>query len=229
MNTLWIVVIATVVIYLAYNFYARRIDRDVIQVRREEGDAGHDVHGWRGLHAHEQERPVRLPLQVDRRGGSDRRPHHGREPLGLVPVPPVARHRGQLHRMGQRLLRDHGLGEERREQPERDLAQAHRPAHADDPLHLHLLLPDAPRRSVRRNPRGDPLRPPRRAVRHHHAGAHGPSGGPDDVPLEDEPDPRHGDRRGRDARRHGARARGARRRTRRERSCRGRSARRSSR
>ena len=31
MNTLWIVVIATVVIYLAYNFYARRIDRDVIR------------------------------------------------------------------------------------------------------------------------------------------------------------------------------------------------------
>ena len=31
MNTLWIVVIATVVIYLAYNFYARRIDRDVIK------------------------------------------------------------------------------------------------------------------------------------------------------------------------------------------------------
>ena len=31
MNTLWIVVIATVVIYMAYNFYARRIDRDVIK------------------------------------------------------------------------------------------------------------------------------------------------------------------------------------------------------
>ena len=31
MNTLWIVVIATVVIYMAYNFYARRIDRNVIQ------------------------------------------------------------------------------------------------------------------------------------------------------------------------------------------------------
>ena len=30
MNTLWIVLIAAVVIYLAYNFYARRIDRDVI-------------------------------------------------------------------------------------------------------------------------------------------------------------------------------------------------------
>src|SRR5450756_312739 len=30
-NRLWIVVSATVVIYLAYNFYARRIDRDVIQ------------------------------------------------------------------------------------------------------------------------------------------------------------------------------------------------------
>jgi len=32
MSTLWIVVIGAVVIYLAYNFYARRIDRDVIQV-----------------------------------------------------------------------------------------------------------------------------------------------------------------------------------------------------
>lgn len=31
MNTLWIVVIAAVVIYAAYNFYAKRIDRDVIQ------------------------------------------------------------------------------------------------------------------------------------------------------------------------------------------------------
>ena len=30
MNTLWIVLIAAVVIYLAYNFYARRIDRDII-------------------------------------------------------------------------------------------------------------------------------------------------------------------------------------------------------
>src|SRR5512142_1968556 len=32
MNTLWIVVIGAVVIYAAYNFYARRIDREVIQV-----------------------------------------------------------------------------------------------------------------------------------------------------------------------------------------------------
>ena len=31
MNTLWIVVIGAVAIYLAYNFYARRIDKDVIQ------------------------------------------------------------------------------------------------------------------------------------------------------------------------------------------------------
>ncbi len=31
MNTLWIVVIAAIVIYLAYNFYARRIDRDIIK------------------------------------------------------------------------------------------------------------------------------------------------------------------------------------------------------
>ena len=31
MNTLWVVIAGAVVIYLAYNFYARRIDRDVIQ------------------------------------------------------------------------------------------------------------------------------------------------------------------------------------------------------
>ncbi len=31
MNTLWIVVIAAIVIYLAYNFYAKRIDRDIIK------------------------------------------------------------------------------------------------------------------------------------------------------------------------------------------------------
>ncbi len=31
MNTLWIVVIAVIVIYVAYNYYARRIDRSVIQ------------------------------------------------------------------------------------------------------------------------------------------------------------------------------------------------------
>lgn len=31
MNTLWIVVLAAVVIYLAYNFYAKRIDRDIIK------------------------------------------------------------------------------------------------------------------------------------------------------------------------------------------------------
>ncbi|MDE3102942.1 MAG: carbon starvation protein A, partial [Chloroflexota bacterium] len=31
MNSLWVVVIGVVVIYLAYNYYARRIDRVVIQ------------------------------------------------------------------------------------------------------------------------------------------------------------------------------------------------------
>ena len=31
MNTLWIVVLAAIVIYVAYNFYAKRIDRDVIK------------------------------------------------------------------------------------------------------------------------------------------------------------------------------------------------------
>jgi len=31
MNTMWVVVIAAIVIYVAYNFYAKRIDRDVIQ------------------------------------------------------------------------------------------------------------------------------------------------------------------------------------------------------
>jgi carbon starvation protein CstA len=31
MNSLWVVLIGVVVIYLAYNYYARRIDRVVIQ------------------------------------------------------------------------------------------------------------------------------------------------------------------------------------------------------
>src|SRR5512138_3368433 len=31
MNTLWIVVVAAVIIYLAYNFYAKSVDRNVIQ------------------------------------------------------------------------------------------------------------------------------------------------------------------------------------------------------
>src|SRR5574337_1555205 len=31
MNTLWVVIFGTIVIYLAYTFYAKRIDRDVIQ------------------------------------------------------------------------------------------------------------------------------------------------------------------------------------------------------
>src|SRR5919206_1972178 len=31
MNTLWVVVVAAVIIYLAYNFYAKQIDRNVIQ------------------------------------------------------------------------------------------------------------------------------------------------------------------------------------------------------
>ncbi|MGH2522464.1 MAG: carbon starvation CstA family protein, partial [Anaerolineales bacterium] len=31
MNTLIVVIVGAVVIYLAYNFYAKRIDRDVIQ------------------------------------------------------------------------------------------------------------------------------------------------------------------------------------------------------
>src|SRR6266508_4527447 len=31
MNTLWIVVIAAVVIYVAYNFYAKQIDRNIIK------------------------------------------------------------------------------------------------------------------------------------------------------------------------------------------------------
>ena len=35
MNTLWIVVIAAMVIYLAYNFYARRIDRNVIKADKK--------------------------------------------------------------------------------------------------------------------------------------------------------------------------------------------------
>lgn len=47
MNTLWIVVIGAVVIYLAYNFYARRVDREVIQADAKTRHSRKNVHGWR--------------------------------------------------------------------------------------------------------------------------------------------------------------------------------------
>jgi hypothetical protein len=52
MNSLWVVVIGVVVIYLAYNFYAKRIDRSH-PGGSEASDPGEDVHGWCGFHAHQ--------------------------------------------------------------------------------------------------------------------------------------------------------------------------------
>jgi carbon starvation protein CstA len=34
MNSFWIVILSVVTVYLAYNFYAKRIDRNVIQSDR---------------------------------------------------------------------------------------------------------------------------------------------------------------------------------------------------
>jgi carbon starvation protein CstA len=53
MNTLWIVVIAAVIIYLAYNFYAKQIDRNVIKADAKKSHTGKNVYGRCGLHAHQ--------------------------------------------------------------------------------------------------------------------------------------------------------------------------------
>ncbi len=200
MNTLWIVLIAAIVIYTAYN-YARRIDRNVIR-----SDA---------------KRATPAKMYMD---GVDFMPtsknvlygYHFKSIAAAGPIvgPIIAANIWGWfpsllwlvigvtpRRLGQRLLGDHGGRPERRQQPLRHLAQADRAADAADPLRLHLLLPDAPRRRLRRHPRGDPLGAARRPVRHRHAGAHGAPRGPDDVPLEDGPRPRDGrDRRGDDPR-----------------------------
>ena len=72
MNTLWIVVIAAVVIYLAYNFYAKQHRPECHPGGCQEGHTGQDVHGRRGLHAHQPQRAVWLSLQIHRGGRTDR-------------------------------------------------------------------------------------------------------------------------------------------------------------
>ena len=196
-------------------------------VRCQAGDARPDVHGRGRLHADQPQCPVRLSLQGDRGRRAHRRADHRRQSLGMGPLPRLAGPRRQLHRLGQRLLGHHGCGAQRRQQPVGDRAPPDRAAHAHHPVRLHLLLPDAARRRVHRHPRGDPLRAPRRAVRHRHARADGAARRADDVPLEDGHHARHRARGRAYGCRHGRPVRGASTATKRARWCRVRSRRRS--
>ena len=144
MNAVLVLILGFIVFFIGYRWYSRYIDDEGHQGRPEEGHAGQDVHGRRGVHADEQERPLRLPVQVDRGRRADHRPDH-RHPVGLAARPDLDPGRRLLHRLGAGLLeRDDGHAERgrllRRVEPPADLAEG--PGH---PPLFHLLL-SAPHR-----------------------------------------------------------------------------------
>lgn len=89
MNTLWIVVIGVLTSVLAYNLYAKRIDRNIIRSDAKRATPRRCT-GWRRLHPDHQQRAVRVSLQGDRSRRSDRRTYHGRQPVGMVAVARLA-------------------------------------------------------------------------------------------------------------------------------------------
>ena len=150
---------------------SHRSGRD--RVRSQPCDAGDDVHGRRRFHADEPLRALRLPLQVHCRGRPDRGRHHRREPVGLAPVDRLADGGRYLHRLGERLQRDHDGRPQRWELAQRHRASAHQSKDTDHPVRVHLLLPAADRRRVRGDHGRHPRCPPRRPVRDRGAGDHG--------------------------------------------------------
>jgi carbon starvation protein CstA len=83
MNTLYIVVIAAIVIYLAYNFYARRIDRDIIKSDAKRATPAKCMMVWimptsrNVLHGYHLN-PLLPP--------GHRRTDHSRQPVGWAPA-----------------------------------------------------------------------------------------------------------------------------------------------
>ena len=223
MNTLWIVVIGVLTTYLAYNLYAKWIDRNIIQSDAKRATPARMY--MDGVDFMPTSRNVLFGyhFKAIAAAGPIVGPITAANLWGWSPSLAWLVLGRQLHRLGERLLGHHGRGAQRRQQPVGDRAQAHRAAHAHDPVRLHLLLPDAARRRVRRHPGGDPVRASGRAVRHHHARPDGAARRPDDVPLEDGHHGRHGLRRRAHARRHGGRAVGPAPRRRRARWCKARS------
>ena len=122
--------------------------REDHQIRSTKGHPGEDVYGWGGIHAHQQKRPLRLPVQVDRGRRADHRPDH-RDPVGLVARPGLDPGGRLIHRLGSGLLQHDGGHAERRRllrrvEPQADLAP--RPRY---PPGVHLFLPAPHRRGVR--------------------------------------------------------------------------------
>ena len=174
MSSLWIVVIGVVVIYLAYNYYAKRIDRTVIQADASKATPARMYMDGADFMPTSRFVLYGYHFKSIAAAGPDRGRHHGREPVGLVAVDRLADDRGQLHRLGQRLQRDHDGRPQRRELAERDRPPADLAADAADPVRVHLLLPAADRRRVRRDHGRDPGRPARRPVRDPRPRDHGP-------------------------------------------------------
>ena len=84
MNTLWIVVLSVITIYLAYNFYAKRIDRNVIQADAKQATPAKMY--MDGVDFMPTSRNVLYGYHFKSiaAAGPDRRADHGCEPLGLV-------------------------------------------------------------------------------------------------------------------------------------------------
>ena len=112
---------------------------------------------------------------------ADRGSDHRGQPVGLVAGDPVADDRRQLHRLGQRLQRDHHGRPQRRELPQRDGPPTDLATNTADHVRVHLLLP-ADRRRLRRDHGGDPRGPTGRRVRDHRARGDGPDRRAPDLP-----------------------------------------------
>ncbi len=195
MNTLWIVVIAAVVIYLAYNFYAQRIDRDVIQADAKRAT------------------PARMYMDGVDFMPTSRNVLYGYHFKSIAAAGPIvgvitaANLWGWLPALLWLMIGVSFIGWVSdysaimvavRNDGNSLSAISHksdRAPHPHDPVHVHLLLPAAGRRRLHGHHGRAAGRPPGRALRHHHARHHGLSGRPDALQVEDGPDRGDADRR----------------------------------
>src|SRR3970040_225205 len=170
MNTLLVVLAGAVVIYLAYNFYAKRIDRDVIQANDKKATPAKMY--MDGVDFMPASRNVRYAYHFKSIAAAG----------PIVGVITAANLWGWLPAILWLLL---GVSFIRWG---RGLQAIHlSAAHARGLFGVYLLLPAADRWSLRRHSGGHPGRAPGRAVRHPDAGADGSAGQPDAVQVEDEP------------------------------------------
>ena len=62
MNSVLVLILAAIVFFVGYRFYAKTIDTKVIKADPKKSHSGYDVYGWSGIHAYEQEHPLWLPV-----------------------------------------------------------------------------------------------------------------------------------------------------------------------